>query len=376
MNLKIKIFSFLIYFSFFLCLLPVATFFYKHPAYNWDILGYMAVILRMDGVKDINDIHRITYESAKKDIPTEDYRKLVESPPHRVRFANDPSYFKEILPIHVVKPLYVWSAYLFYKAGFILPLATVIPSIIAYILIGLLLFHWLKKYFRTGIAFLSALLIMTSMFMEASSKGSSPDNLSAFFLFAAFYFILEKPISWLIFLFLLLAVFTRADNVITSFFLLSLLAFSDKWKGTITTRNYFLMLAILGVSYLLIILPVRQFGWSLFYYGEYARHMDFNRDFDKPLSLSDYFSYMYSKAVTGFVNSNFTFFMFLMLLVMFPVRMHRLTFDQVLVLLFSIIILIRFILLPDLSDRFYISFYLVTLILLVRKLNISRPMKI
>jgi len=136
------------------------------------------------------------------------------------------------------------------------------------------------------------------------------------------------------------------------------------------------MLAILGVSYLLIILPVRQFGWSLFYYGEYARHMDFNRDFDKPLSLSDYFSYMYSKAVTGFVNSNFTFFMFLMLLVMFPVRMHRLTFDQVLVLLFSIIILIRFILLPDLSDRFYISFYLVTLILLVRKLNISRPMKI
>jgi len=117
MNLKIKIFSFLIYFSFFLCLLPVATFFYKHPAYNWDILGYMAVIVRMDGVKDINDIHRITYESAKKDIPTEDYRKLVESPPHRVRFANDPSYFKEILPIHVVKPLYVWPAYLFYKAG-------------------------------------------------------------------------------------------------------------------------------------------------------------------------------------------------------------------------------------------------------------------
>jgi hypothetical protein len=376
MNFKVKIFSFLIYFFFFLCLLPVAVFFYKHPAYNWDMLGYMAVIVRMDGVKDINDIHRITYESAKKDVPPGDYRKLVENPPHRVRFANDPSYFKEILPIHVVKPLYVWSAYLFYKIGFSLPLATVIPSIIAYILIGLLLFHWLKRYFKTAIAFLAALFIMTSMFMEAYSKASSPDNLSAFFLFAAFYFILEKPSTWLIFLFLLLSVFTRADNVITCFFLLSFLTFSGKWKGTVTTKNYFLMLAIIAVSYLLIILPVRQFGWSLFYYAEYARHMDFNRDFDKPLSLSDYFSYMYSKAVTGFVNSNFTFFMFLMLLVVFPLRMRRLTFDQVLALLFALIILIRFFLLPDLSDRFYISFYLVILILLVRKLNVSTPMKI
>src|SRR5258705_5594350 len=108
MNFKIKIFSFSIYFFFFLCLLPVAAFFHKPPAYNWDMLGYMALIVRKDGVKDINDIHRITYSSAKKDIPPEYYRRLVESPPHRVRFANDPSYFKEILPIHVVKPLYVW----------------------------------------------------------------------------------------------------------------------------------------------------------------------------------------------------------------------------------------------------------------------------
>lgn len=372
MNYKDKIFALLIYIVFLLCMLPVAVFFFKHPAYNWDMLGYMAVIVKMDGTKDINDIHSITYNSAKMNIPTKAYQKLVESPPYRVRFANDASYFEKILPIYVVKPLYVWSAFLFYKTGFTLPIATVIPSIIAFFLIGLLLFHWLKRYLNAAIAFSGALFIMTSMFLQNTSAGSSPDNLSAFFLFAAFYCILEKPHTWLIFLFLLLSVFTRVDNVISCFFILSLLRFSGKWERSITPKKYFLMLAIIAISYLLIILPVKQFGWSLFYYSEYARYMNFNRDFDTPFTLSDYFSYAYSKAVTGFVNSHFTLFMFFILLLVFnkfSFRMRSLTFDEILASLFGFIIVARFILLPDLSDRFYISFYLVILILLVRKLT-------
>ena len=376
MNYKRKIFSLLIYIAFLLCLLPAAIFFYKHPAYNWDMLGYMALIVKTDGVKDINEIHKTTYSAARENIPADKYEKLVSGVPVRVRFANDPSYFERILPIHVVKPLYVWSAFLFYKAGFALPLATVIPSIISFLLIGLLLFHWFKKYFNTAIAFLAGLFIMFSMFMQNTSAGSSPDNLSAFFLFAAFYFILEKPHLWLMFLFLLLSVFTRVDNVITCFFVLSLLRYSGKWQRSITSKKYFLLLAILAGSYLLIILPVRQFGWSLFYYSEYVKYMNFNRDFDAPFTFSDYFSYAYSKAVTGFVNSHFTLFMFLVILVVIdkvPFRFRNLSFDKSLALLFALIIVLRFVLLPDLSDRFYIGFYLVILLLLVRKFSHQTP---
>jgi len=334
------------------------------------MLGYMAIVVRMDGVKDIKTIHSVTYNSAKENIPPQDYNKLVDSPSVRIRFANDPYYFEKILPIHVVKPLYTWSAYLFYKAGFTLPLATVMPSIISYLVIGLLLFHWLKKYFQTTIAFVAALLVMYSGFMGAIAKGSSPDTLSAFFLFAAFYFILEKPVLWMIFLFLWVSLLTRVDNLINCFFILSLMTFSDKWYRKISLRGYFLMIGILLTSYILVIIPVRQFGWSLFYYSEYVKHMNFNRDFNLPFSFSDYISYAYSKAVTGFVNSNFTVFVFLAILIMvdrFSIKFRNFTFDQILALLFVFIIFVRFILLPDLSDRFYISFYLVIMILLVRK---------
>jgi hypothetical protein len=373
-----KIFSILLYFLFLACLLPIAIFSFKNPANNWDMLGYMAIIIRMDGTKDIKEVHRIVYKNASDNIPQRDFQKLVDTSGPRARFAADPHYFEKVLPIYIVKPLYTWLVYLSYKAGLNLPAATVFPSLIAYFLIGLLLFHWLNKYLKPVIAFLTALLIMTSVFMVASANLSSPDLLSAFFLFSAAYFILEKPDIRLAFLFLLLSILTRADNAITSFFIISLLSFSNKWARKITKVQYFLMVFILVGAYFVAICQVRQFGWSLFYYSQYIKHMDFNRDLDKAFTLADYFSYMYSKAITGLISSHFTFFMLLSSLIIFipfPTRPKNLSFDQLFVLLLVLTILVRFVLLPDLSDRFYIGFYLVILVLLIRKLVGKYPGK-
>jgi hypothetical protein len=364
--------SILLHFLFVLCLLPAVIFSYRHADYNWDMLGYMAVVIKMDGVKDFNKIHDATYKIAKENVPTKEYNRLVDTSGPRARFATDPLFFKRVLPIHVVKPLYLWCVYLFYKAGFNLPLATAMPSVISYIFIGLLLFIWVKNYLDTAVAFLSALLVMYSSFMLAAARISSPDTISAFFLLATFYFILERPNIWLMFLFSLLAILSRVDNLITCFFMISFLAFSGKWDKRISKGYYFLMLLILGGEYLAIILPIRQFGWSLTYYWEYARHMNFNRDFDKPLSLSDYSSYMVSKIVTALVSSHFVFFTFLATLIVsqpLPKKSYTLTFDQLLILLLMMVVLVRFILLPDLSDRFYISLYLLILIVLIRKIK-------
>ena len=131
------------------------------------------------------------------------------------------------------------------------------------------------------------------------------------------------------------------------------------------------MLGVLVIAYLTIILPVRQFGWSIFYYTQYARHIDYSRDFDQPVTLLSYLSLIYSKLVTAFVSTHFTFFSFLSLLILsnggFSFR--KLSFDQSFLLLLASIVFIRFLLLPDLSDRFYFGFYLIIIILLVRKLS-------
>jgi len=369
MKLKSRFFLFLIYLAFLICLLPVAIFTYKHPEYNFDMLGYMALVIRMDGTHDINEVHAMTYEKAKEIVPAEDYKKLTEGLSFRKKFASDPFEFNKLLPIYIVKPLYVWMCYLFHKSGFSLPAATVMPSILAYLIIGLVLFFWLKKYLQTTIAFFSSLLIMCSMFSVAMAGRSTPDCLSALFLFVSAYFILERESILLMSFFFLLAIFARVDNVITCFFIISFLTFIPKWRR-INTSQYFFMLAILAIAYIAAILPVRQFGWNIFYYAQYSRHIDFSRDFDQAINFSYYGSLVFSKLVTALVSTQFTFFMFLCLLIIgnpFSFR-RKLTFDQSFLLLLLFIIFFRFLLLPDLSDRFYFGFYLIFIILLVRKI--------
>jgi 4-amino-4-deoxy-L-arabinose transferase-like glycosyltransferase len=356
--------------AFLLCLLPIARFTYKHPAYNWDMLGYMALVVRMDSTKDINKIHDIVYNTARQSIPYGEYEKLTTTPAFRKSFEEDPSKFEKLLPIYIVKPLYIWSAWAFYKAGFPLVWATIMPSILAYLMTGLFLFYWFRKYLKDIIAFIAGLLVMLSAFTVAMTGLSTPDFLSTFFLFVAFYFILEKQNILLMFCFFLLAVFTRVDNGLTCFFILSFLTFSPVWMR-ITKLQYFLMLGILAASYLVIIWPVREFGWNISFYSQYARQIDFSRDFNEPISFTGYMLLMYSKLVTALVSTHFTFFLFLALLVIGNpfVSLKKPGFDQCLILLLLAVIFVRFVLLPDLSDRFYVGFYLIIIILLVRKLS-------
>jgi hypothetical protein len=100
--------------------------------------------------------------------------------------------------------------------------------------------------------------------------------------------------------------------------------------------------------------------------------MDFNRDFEKPYTLFDYFSYMRSKAITGLISTHFTFFMFLVALIIFyrfPIKLKLLSLGQSFALLLVAIIVVRFLLLPDLSDRFNIASYLCLLMILTRRIT-------
>jgi len=365
-----KISSVAIYILLVVFLLPVGLFSFKHPAYNWDMLGYMAIVIKMDGTKEIQKVHAITYQTAKANLPQRVYQQLLDSNGPRARFATDPNFFEKVLPIYVVKPLYNWLSFVFYKSGVALPIATLLPSLIAFFLIALLVFHWLKKFLSTVVAFVSVLLIMTFSFVVASSTLSTPDNLSAFFLLSAFYFILQRPAVGPMFLFLLLSILTRADNIIIASLIISFLALSNKWNLKIKMSQYFIMLFIFCIAYLVIILPIKQYGWTLLYYSEYVKHMNFSRDFNAVFTWSDYFSYMYTKAIAGLVSSHFTLFMFFATLIItqpFPMKLRLLSFEQLFTLLLVSIILFRFLLLPDISDRFYVSFYLVIMILLVRR---------
>ena len=356
--------------GFIACLLPAVIFSYKHPAYNFDILGYMALVLDEEKQHSPEELHRLTYAEAKRKLPEAVFLQLTDSTTFRGGLAKDPAKFSSLLPIYQVKPLYILLAYAAYRTGIPLDKATVMPSLLAFLLTGALIFYWLSRYLGLAKGFVAAFLLMYSVFSINLAALSTPDYLSAFFFLSSLYFILENRNFILFLLLALAAVFSRLDNVINYFFILSFFCFHPRWKW-IPLKQYLLALTILGASYIFIIMAGSSFDWNFFNYFDYAKRIDFSRNFDQAYSLGDHFGLMVSKLATAMISSHFSFFLFLAVLIMaFPgTSLRKPHFPQAFTLLLIAVILLRFLLLPDLSDRFYFSFYILLILMLVRMIK-------
>src|SRR5436190_7341246 len=163
---------------YFTCILFAAIYCFKRPLYNWDMLAYSCLVLEMDRYSPGN-AHAVTYQLAKDNIPSKQYLSLIDSSnPYRRSVFKDSIVFNDQLAFYVVKPLYTGLVYLEYKAGIPLLQATLIPSFITYLLIGLLFFHWLSIYLRPSITLFISLLIMISSPMIVVAKLATPDCLS------------------------------------------------------------------------------------------------------------------------------------------------------------------------------------------------------
>jgi len=360
--------AWVIYFSVLACLLPIAIFAYNRPSYNWDMLAYMALVVQMEK-NDITEVHKITYENARQSIPANEYSKLISGELRKRRMEN-PSEFHKILPLYAVKPFYIWLSYVFYKAGISLPLSTVIPSIIAYLLIGLLLFHWLSRHHRLFLAVAGTLLIMYSSIMINVANLSTPDCVSSLFLLTAFYFILESPSILLSFLFLTGSVFVRLDNIVLSFLMLTFLFFSGLWKKKIPLVQYLIMLTVLAGTYIIVSGIAKGDNWDLLYYSTFIKYYNPDHEAQLSFSMSNYLSLFSDRVVMALLYSHVSIF-FLLVLIMIsaalPAKLRDLPFEQLFCILLGFTIIIRFLLFPDLEDRFYIAFYVVILILFMQQ---------
>ena len=360
--------KYLFYFIYLIFLLPAVIFAYRKPDYNWDMLGYIGTIVALQN-KNVDSIHAITYQTVKNDIPKERYDQLIDSShPYRKKMAASPEAFYSELPIYFSKPLYIASVWLFYKLGFSPGLSTVLPSIFSYLIIGFILFYWVKKYLNGVFSFTISLLIMYFAFMIQLARGSSPDLFSALALFMAMFFIFERPSVFGLTVFLVLSVFIRLDNIITSVFIFSLLAFTHKGQIKISIRQYLLLLSSLAVFYFMITGFVSRYGWNSFYFSHFFKtnllqHPEYS------ISVKGYLRYMYSAIIAGVLYSHVTIFLFLMGLIIYKQRVFKIraiSFDDEFCFMILFIMITRFLLFPQISDRFYVVFYLIIIILFIR----------
>jgi len=350
-----------------LCITAAAIYCFKRPLYNWDMLPYSALVLKMDGY-DAKKAVAYTYESARQNVPSGPYHLLTDSTnAYRYNLANDPEAFNEQLPFYVVKPLYTSLAYFAYKLGFSLPQATLVPSFISYLLMSFLFFHWLSSYLRFSISFFVSLLIMISSPLIEVAKLSTPDCLSALLLLGSFYFIIEKPSLPLGLLCLCLSIFARMDNVISCLLVMTAIYLGRNWNRQLSFRIFLLIIGLFIFCYAIGGLIAWQYGWSIFFYSDFARHLHPAYGIKNHFQLKDYFRVMYEHIMSAINQSYFTIF----------IALHALNFsflkkpsvDKIFVLLIPVILLVRFVLYPDISDRFYIAYYLLIVVLLARNFS-------
>jgi hypothetical protein len=350
----------------------IAFYGFRRPYYNWDMLPYMAVVIGYDHNAP-NYVHDTVYDIIKKQLPDLAYNQLIDGGlEFRKRMAGNSNEFYKQMPFYMVKPLYTRIVYFIYKAGVPLIQATILPSFAGYFLMGFLLIFWIKRYMQLYLALAISTLTMLSAPMWDIVRNSSPDCLSAFLLLSAMFVILERKPIVLAFIFLLLSIFARLDNVIPSFFIISILTFSNKWDHRIPLKKYVLMLLIVSLCFLSISLNTRQFGWNILYYPTFVKSLNLSYSIHPVLLLKDYLALSISHIMTGLFFSNLLLFIVLALLTFIgnaSFQFRSLSFDQLFLCTIIVIMIVRFVLEPVIADRFFVAYYLCILVLLIRKLQ-------
>ncbi len=345
------------------------------------MLAYMAVVFSYDHTRP-DLIQDTVYHIARQKLSAPVYAQLADGGlDFRRRMAGNPVEFQNQLVFYVIKPLYTRMVYYLYKAGVPIIPATVLPSLIFYVLIGVLLVFWLIRWLHFFLALGVSCLLMLSAPMWELVRTSSPDCLSAFLLLAALFFMTERKLPLATFLFLLLSVFARLDNIIPAFFFITLLSFSRTLEFRISHWKYGWMLLLILASYSFITLNAGSYnnvinsnGWGVLYYPGFFRALNLSYVYHAGFQFRDYFALAISHIMTGLFYSNLLLFLALALMLFGGgevLRFRALNADQVLVIVIILIMIVRFILQPVIADRFYIAYYLCIVILLIRKLNAS-----
>jgi hypothetical protein len=357
------------------CLFIIAICFYsyKKQAYNWDMLAYMAVVLSYEN-NDISNVHQTVYDIAKKEIPPLAFSHLTDtSSSYKKLMAESPGEFHLQYPFYSVKPLYTGLVWLFYKAGIPLPKATVLPSLLAFFGIALLLFSWIKRYHTANFTACVSSLLMLSPPLLLASQISTPDSLSALLLLAAFFFIVEKKQPVVTAILLSVSVFARLDNILPSIFISLAIFYKESITLHISLKKYLLFLLVLIICYVLISSVILKGEWGALYYPAFFSHLNEHYDIHRSFSFTGYISLVKSQLMTGLYYSLIIPYLLLCLLFLYNPLSKKLsgyTTEQILCVASIVIIAVRFILQPAVTDRFYLAYYLTTVVFLLKRMQV------
>jgi len=127
--------------------------------------------------------------------------------------------------------------------------------------------------------------------------------------------------------------------------------------------------AMLLLVYFLVAGNARAYGWSILYYPAFIKQLNTSYTVNASFNFSDYAGLVKAQLNSGLYFSFLSVFLFLTIYYLWniPFSIKQLSLEQLLAVLFVLIIVLRFVLQPLINDRLYIPYYLSLIIFLVKK---------
>lgn len=241
-------------------LLLGAALLYSRPNYGWDVLPYSAVALSVD-IADPDSVHAMAYEAARREIRPARYALLVDTTnAYRRQTLRDADFFHRELSFYSVKPLFIATVYGLHRLGFSLPRATVLPSLISFVLIGALLLAWTRRFLPEPYAAAVSLSVLLAPFILQNAAGSTPDLPNALLLLTGTYCLIEgrfRPAGMAL---LATAVLVRPDALL---FVIAMAVYLDRFR-IVPRHHIVVMVACAGLATALILLRHEEVVSRLF----------------------------------------------------------------------------------------------------------------
>ncbi|MFZ4928264.1 hypothetical protein [Chryseobacterium sp. Mn2064] len=366
---------FVFIFSIYVCIM--SYYLYTHQYYNTDMEAYMGLIYKTEYPHmKIEEIHKKVYDELKEKNPhfagLDPVDAMVEEvaegeSTYYKTMSENPKAYEEELQLFVVKPLYNFVNWSFFKLGFSASTSTFLISIISYALILILIFSFLIKILKNyTLAFIITVLFSLFKPLLESSRHASADSLSCLLLLLSFYIFTVRKNFFVAGIFAMLCILTRPEYFIFYSFLYVFIYIYRK-SLQVDTRSLRLSYVYLFLSFFLI-QYFNQVSWSTLFMNQFTKVQIYPVSNPDPFVFADYVQFIKSNIMLEFNSSYFPIMLLFLVIILannFSLKSRK---NQIQVLFFAIIygtVFLRFLVFPSLVNRMMLGFYLLIILSMI-----------
>lgn len=191
----------------------VAAVAYRYPAWNWDLVGYVACAVEYEE-KDVRVIQQRTYEVLRADVGEDMYEKMRSKTPHRRVIATDSESFAQTMRFYRARVGYINAMRLLHATGLSLPRASVLLAIGGFLALSFITFVWLRRSWGEPYAALLVGAMLLTTWAVRAARLSTPDMLTASLLCTAMWAQRDRARLGLRDALLLFAIIVRTDALV------------------------------------------------------------------------------------------------------------------------------------------------------------------